>query len=189
MAVLTCATDSILNPAICNDRGGIREAYWFEYDKVDWDAMVADPLQFDVSNHQVLGYTMIGGATMSPLTFIRKSAYYEFTYEREADVYSILVQWIFKAKENSRRVSLQKAIACCNLGLHLYMNDNTQRVIGPDFNGESIEEMVEGLAVGRHLDASGQMGTSRARDEMDLIGESFYAPLFADVPKANLPLA
>jgi len=150
--------------------------------------MLADPLQFDSATHEVLGYTMLGGATMSRLSFIRKSAFYDFTYERESDVYTILVQWIFKAKDVARRLALQKAIACCNLGLHIYCNDGTQRVVGPDYNGDTIEEMLEALAVTRHLDSSGQLGTSRARDEMDLGGESFFAPLFAQVDRANLPL-
>lgn len=188
MAEITCGVTEILNPTICNDRGGIRKAFWFEYDKVDWETMIGDPLQFDTTNHQVLGYTMLGGAVMEPLTFLRKSAFFDFTYEREADVYTILVQWVFKAKDINRRLAIQKAIACCNLGLHIYCNDGTQRVIGPDYNGVEVDEMLEGLAVARHLDSSGQLGTSRARDEMDLGGESFYAPLFADVAEGDIPL-
>lgn len=188
MALITCALDTITNPAVCNDRGGIRKAYWFEFDSVDWPTMLADPLQFDPANHQVLGYTMLGGATFHELTFERKSAFYDFTFTRDEDVYTILVQWIFKAKDNARRLALQNAIACCNLGLHIYGNDGTQRVIGPDYNGVVIDEMLEPLAVTRHLDSSGQLGTSRARDEMDLGGESFFAPLFASVDEGDLPL-
>lgn len=188
MPEITCALEAIQNPAVCNDRGGIRKAYWFEFDKVDWDTMLADPLQFDTATHQILGYTMIGGAIFYELTFQRKSAFYDFTYTSEDDLYTILVQWIFKAKDNARRLALQQAISCCNLGLHIYSNDGTQRVIGPDYNGEVIDEMLEPLRVSRHLDSSGQLGTSKGRDELDLGGESFFAPLFADVAEADLPL-
>lgn len=189
MAEITCQLDEILNPATCNDRGGIRALYWFEADKVDWDAMAADPLQFDPATQTVLGYTMIGGATMNKLTFERKEAFYDFTFTRDADIYELLITLMFKAKDVARRNSLQSAIACCDVGLHIYTNDGTQRVVGIDWNGEMFDSIPEKLAVTRHLDSSGQLGSSRARDELDLGGESFFAPLFADVEESALPLA
>lgn len=188
MAEITCGLEGIQNPAVCNDRGGIRAAYWFERDKVDWDAMLIDPLQFDTTNHIILGYTMIGGAVMNKLTFERKNAFYDFTYTSDADTYEILITMFFKAKEAARRLKLQKAIACCDIGFHLYGNDGTQRVVGPDYNGLAIDQMLEPLRVTRHLDSGGQLGTSKGRDEVDLGGEAFYAPLFATVAEADLPL-
>ena len=189
MAEITCSLEEILNPTICNDRGGIRAAYWFERDKVDWDAMLADPAQFDPVNHLILGYTMIGGAVMNKLTFERKQAFYDFTYTSDTDVYTLLITMFFKAKDSARRLKLQQAIACCDIGIHIYSNDGTQRVVGIDYNGDVIEQQLEALRVTRHLDSGGQLGTSKARDEMDLGGEAFFAPLFATVPEANLPLA
>jgi len=188
MPQITCALDNILNPTVCNDRGGFRKAFWFEANKVDWDAIFADPLQFDTTTHQIIGYTMIGGAVMYELTFEPKSAFYEFTFTRETDLYTILVQMFFKAKDNARRQALQAAIACCNVGMHIYANDGTQRVVAQDFDGNGFVNMLEPLAITRHLDGSGQLGTSRARDELDLGGEAFFAPLFANVDEANLPL-
>lgn len=188
MPEITCSLEQILNPAVCNDRGGIRAAYWFERDKVDWDTMLGDPLQFDTTNQLILGYTMIGGAIMNKLTFERKNAFYDFTYTGDADVYEILVTMFFKAKDNDRKNKLQQAIACCDIGIHIYGNDGTQRVIGIDYNGVTMEQILEPLSVTRHLDSGGQLGTSRARDELDLGGESFFAPLFADVDEASLPL-
>lgn len=188
MPIITCGLDTIANPAVCNNRGGFRKAYWFEADKVDWAAMFADPLQFDTTTHDILGYTMIGGAVMYPLTFEPKSAFYDFTYTADTDVYTILVQMIFKAKESDRRKKLQEAIACCNVGLHIYANDGTQRVIAQDFDGNGFIDMLESLQITRHLDSSGQLGSSKSRDELDLGGEGFFAPLFAQVDEANLPL-
>lgn len=188
MAEITCQLDAITNPAVCNDRGGIRALYWFEADKVDWATMAADPLQFDTTNQQILGYTMLGGAVMTKLTFERKEAFYDFTYTRDADVYELLITLMFKSKDIDRRNSLQSAIACCNVGLHIYDNSGVQRVVGQDWNGDSFNDILEELAIARHLDSSGQLGTSRARDEMDLGGQSFFAPLFADVLEADLPL-
>lgn len=188
MAAITCALDEILNPAVCNDRGGIREAYWFNVDDVDWDDMAGDALKFDTTNQRILGYTMIGGATMNKLSFERKEAFYDFTYTADTDVYTLLITMLFKAKDEARRNSLQSAIACCNVGIHIYSNDGTQRVVGIDWNGDTFDGILEQLRVSRHLDSSGQLGSSRARDEMDLGGESFFAPLFAQVPVASLPL-
>jgi hypothetical protein len=188
MAEITCSLEQILNPSVCNDRGGIRAAYWFECDKVDWDTMIADPLQFDTTGHIVLGYTMIGGAVMNKLTFERKNAFYDFTYTSDTDVYVQLITMFFKAKDADRRLKLQQAIACCDIGFHIYANDGTQRVVCMDYNGEVIEQQLEPLRLTRHLDSGGQLGTSKARDEVDLGGESFFAPMFANVPEASLPL-
>lgn len=188
MAEITCELDQILNPTTCNDRGGIRAAYWFKTTDVDWSAMAADPLQFDPATETILDYTMIGGAIMHKLTFERKEAFYEFTYTRDTDVYTILITMFFKAKDAARRYALQRAIACCNLGIHIYTNDGTQRVVAQDWNGDAFDDLLTGLYVTRHLDASGQLGTSKARDELDLGGEAFFAPLFADVLEADLPL-
>lgn len=188
MAEITCALDQITNPSVCNDRGGIRALYWFEVEDVDWAAMAADPLQFDTTNQEILGYTMVGGATMNKVTFERKEAFYEFTYTRDTDVYELLLTLLFKAKDIARRNSLQKAIACCNIGVHIYGNSGEQRVIAQDWNGNQFDNILEQLSVTRHLDASGQLGQSKARDELDLGGQSFYAPLFANVDEAALPL-
>jgi len=126
---------------------------------------------------------------MNKLTFERKEAFYDFTYTADADVYELLITMFFKAKDSARRNSLQSAITCCNIGMHIYTNDGTQRVVGQDWNGESMDDMLEELRITRHLDSSGQLGTSRARDEVDLGGESFFSPLFADVAESELPLA
>ena len=44
------------------------------------------------------------------------------------------------------------------------------------------------MAVTRHLDSGGQLGTSKGRDELDLGGQSFFAPLMATVDETTIPL-
>jgi hypothetical protein len=189
MAQITCALDQITNPAACNDRGGISRVVWFDVGTVDWDAMAADPTKFDPMTQRILGYTMIGGATMNAITFERKLAFYDFNYTRDDDFYTLLVTLGFKGKQYQLRNSLQSALACCNIGLHIYGNAGEQRVVGIDWDGEAFLNIAEQLAVTRHNDRGGQLGTSRAGDEIDLGGESVFAPLFADVAYSDLPLA
>jgi len=189
MALISCALEEILNPLSCNGRGGIAQIAWFDIGAVDWAAMAAAVNQFDVANQTILGYTMIGGATMNKVTFERKSAYYEFVYTDDSGVYSLLTTFNFRGKQADRRNKLTSALQCCNVGLHIYGNSGEQRVVGIDWNGEEFLNLLEQQRILRHLDGGGQLGTSVARDELDLGGESFYAPLFANVPIANLPLA
>ena len=188
MALITCELDNIQKIANCADRGGYRKLYWFRPSEVDWATMLADPLLFDPATHTILDYAMIGGAVFTEVEFEPKSSFYDFTFTKETDVYSLLVSWIHKGKDPVRRLALQKAINCCDIGVHIYANDGSQRVIAQDYNGETMVDLLDPLAVGRHLDSSGQLGSSRSRDEIDLTGEAFYAPLFATVAEADLPL-
>lgn len=188
MAEITCALNAIVNQSGCNDRGGLRAFYWFEVEDVDWETMLADPLQFDEATQTILGFTMVGAATMSKVTFKREEAFYDFTYTEDTDLYEQLITLMFEGKSNPRRIALQQAIACCNIGAILYANDGSQRVIGKDYNGVVFDDVLKRLRVARHLDSSGQLSNSRSRDELDLAGKSFYAPLFANVDEADLPL-
>ena len=188
MAVIACELLGLNSLNNCNDRGGIRTAFWAEYDGIDWPTMLADPLLFDPVNQQILGYAMLGGAVFSPIVGESKNSYYEFTYTSEQDFYQLLVTFLFKGKDRERRNRLQSAIACCNVVIHIYGRSGEQRVVGIDYNGEVFDPIVEFARVTRHLDSGGQLGTSRSRDELDLGGQSFYAPLWANVPQEDIPL-
>jgi len=188
MAVISCDLLALNSANDCNDRGGIRKAFWTEYNNIDWDTMLADPLLFDPTNEQILGYAMNGGAVFTEIEGESKNSFYEFTYTSEQDFYQLLVTFLFKGKDRTRRNRLQKAIACCNVVIHIYGRSGEQRVIGVDYNGEVFDPIVEFARVTRHLDSGGQLGTSRSRDELDLGGQSFYAPLWANVAESDIPL-
>lgn len=125
---------------------------------------------------------------MNKVEFERKEAFYDFDFTEEADVYTLLLTFLFKGKDNDRKNSLQKAIACCRMGAVIFSNDGSQRVIGRDYNGLVFDNLLEEMTVKRHKDAGGQLGTSKSRDELDLGGESFFAPLFATLDESALPL-
>lgn len=188
MPLNVCTLGEILEQAGCNFRGGIRRLYWTESANIDWAAMLADPLQFDPTNQQILGYTMIGGAVFNKLEFERKDAFYDFTYTEESGVWTLNIPMIFRGKNLTQRNTLNLATLCCDIVAHIYDNSGIQRVVGIDYDGEVFDPIVSKLKVTRVLDSSGQLGQSDARDEMDLGGESFYSPLFANVPLADIPL-
>lgn len=188
MAEITCALNTIAESSTCNDRPGVRAAYWANYSDIDWDTMAGDPLDFDTTNQEILDYVMLSSAVFYKVNFERKGAFADFTYTRDQDFYNILVTLIMKGKDMDRRNSLTSAIPCCNVVLHLYMNDGTQRVVGVEWTGDAFQTMLTKLSIVRHLDSTGQVGTSRSRDEVDLGGESTYAPLFASVAESALPL-
>ena len=162
--------------------------YWTEYQNIDWASMVASPTNFDTANHEVLEYIMNGGAVWSKVEFEKKQSFYEFTYTAEDDFYTLLLTLGFNGKDSARRTKLQKAIQCCEIVVHIFGYGGEQRVIGADYNGEVVESIVELQTVTRHLDRGGQLGTSQPGDEVDLGGESFFAPMFAQVTEADIPL-
>jgi len=187
MPEIVCATGDLLNDD-CSDRGGIRAAYWTERGNVDLDTMLGDPLLFEPTNQTILNYAMVGGATFNRLEFEPEDSFYEFTYTEDVDMYEILVTMLFRGKNVGRRNVLAQALLCCDLFIHIFDYLGNQRVIGTDYNGVVFNRMPRRLRIGRHLDASGQLSQSKARDELDFTGRSFYAPMFAEVDEASIPL-
>lgn len=188
MATISCALDAISTPAGCNRRGSIKVLYWTEYANVDWDAMAGNALMFNPTTQTILDYTMVGAGVFKKVEFEPKGSFYDNTYTKDAGVYSLLLTMLFSGKDVTRRNSLMEAVQCCSIVVHAYGYDGKQRVFGVDWDGEAFQVLPTPLTVTRHLDSSGQLGSSESRDEVDLGGESFYAPLFATVAEADIPL-
>ena len=188
MPLITCALDSIVNPTTCNERAGIKSLYWTTYESIDWTTMAATPAQFDQTNQTILDYAMVGGGVFTKVEFERKGAFYDFTYTQDQGFYENLISLLFRGKDITRRNSLQSAIACCNVVLHIYGNGGEQRVVGVDWDGVVFDNILEKMAVTRHLDSGGQLGTSKGRDELDIGGQSFFAPIWATVDETTIPL-
>jgi hypothetical protein len=186
--VSTCELTDITESDDCKIRGGIKTAYWTEYNSIDWEDMASDPLKFDTATETVLGYTMVGGAVFKKLTFGRKNGFYDFTFTEDTDVYEQLITMIFEGKSNANRLAFKKSLNCCRIVLHIFDNNCLERIVGVEWDGASFEPQVKTLRIGRHLDSSGQSGDSKSRDEFDLVGESLFAPLFSTVGETNIPL-
>ncbi len=149
-----CALDQLSTNTQCGNRGGIRIGYWTKYENIDWDAMATDPLKFDPVTKQILGYTMVGGATWNKVSFNKKSGFYNFDYTSETQVFTQLVQMFFFGKTNERKNALDAAIACCSVVAHLFGTDGQQRVPGVEWNGTGFEEQTEPLVITRISDTS-----------------------------------
>lgn len=185
----TCEIVEVTTSSTCNDRGGIRALYVIENSQIDWAGMVGDPAYFDAANQEIIALKFTTGANAKKWTFERKEAFYEFTYTAEQDFYNLLITLAFKGKDRARRNALTSAIACCDVTVVIFGNGGEQRIVGIDYNGTTFDPILELLRVTRHVDAGGQLGSSRGRDELDFGGESFTAPLFGALTEADLLVA
>jgi hypothetical protein len=184
----SCELSDLSASTDCSIRGGLKSAYWVRYDEIDWATMAADPLQFDTATETILAYTMVGAAVWNKLTFDRKLGFYDFTYTEDDDVYQILLTVTFEGKSKTNRNALANSIACCDIVLQLYDNNCLGRTVGVDWDGTSFEPQIKKLRITRHLDSSGQFGDSKARDEVDIGGESLTPPLFSEADETALVL-
>jgi len=188
VCVTTCELADISTSDECNIRGGLKTVYWALYSDIDWEDMAADPLQFDTATQEILGYTMVGGAVFNKLTFERKQGLYDFTYTEDTGVYEQVVTMIFEGKSVTLRNALVSTIGCCKIILHIFDNNCLERVVGVEWDGVTFEPQVKTLRITRHLDSSGEFGTAPARDELDIGGESLFAPIYAQVGETNIPV-
>lgn len=184
----SCEVADIESSDDCNIRGGLKVAYWAQYNDIDWDAMTTDPAAFDPVNQCILAYTMVDGATWKKLSFDRKLGSYNFTYTEDTDLYEQVITMVFEGKSKENRNAFCKAIGCCKLVLHLFDNNCQSRVVGVEWDGQSFEPQVTTLRFGRHLDSSGEFGSTKARDEIDFTGESICPPMFSELEQSTLPV-
>lgn len=188
VSLFPCSLDAISEPDDCNTRGGLSSAYWVKASDIDWNAMESDPTSFDPTEQKILGYIMVGAAVFTPIKFNRKGGSYSFTWTDETQSYEQLIPMIFEGKDSANRVAIQNAISCCKIILHLFDNNGLERVVGIEWNGSKFVPQVRNLRVVRHLDASGNLSGEKGREELDLGGESTFAPLYAEVGEANMPV-
>ncbi|MEL6141242.1 MAG: hypothetical protein AAFU67_06460 [Bacteroidota bacterium] len=188
MPVITCALDGILNDNTCNKSKGVKAVYWVERTSINWDGMLADSNCFDQVNQQILAYKMLGGATFSQIEFQRRTAQFDATYTSDTGAYDILLQMIIEGKSCARRNALNAAIKCCDIYLHVYLNNGDERVIGIEWDGEAFDAPLTLLAITRHLDSYGVFDGDDPRDELDIGGSQFTTPLCASVSRTALPL-
>ena len=125
---------------------------------------------------------------LKTLTFDKKQAFYDFNFSDDADVYEQIITIIFEGKSKANRNAFCRAIQACKLVLHIIDSNCLERVVGVEWNGTVFDVQTTGLKIGAHRDSSGQRGSSKARDEIDFIGESDCPPLFAEVGEANIPV-
>ncbi len=167
--LISCALDEITQQDKCNDRGGIRVVYWTEFANINLVALNATEF-FDEATETIIGYPpLLNNGVFTKVSFEPLTSFYNFNYTRENDYYENLITLGFKGKSSDRRMKLQRAIACCNIWLHIFSNDGTSRVVAVDYNGVNFVQQVEGLSITRHDDNGGQLGSSRATDALDLV--------------------
>lgn len=184
----TCELTDIEEDDDCNNRGGIKTVYWAKYADIDWATMATDPLKFNPTTQTILGFTMLASAVFHKLTFGRKQAFYNFTYTKDTDVYAQVITLIFNGKSATNRNAFAKAVGCCKVVAVIFDNNCLSRVVGVEWDGTTFEPQITPLGITRHLDSSGQFGADKARDEIDLGGESLIAPLYSTALESAIPV-
>lgn len=186
MAEIVCALEGINSPANCTDKKGVRRAFFAQRSLIDWDAMLADPLKFSESDEQILGYTYLAGGKHVEIEYERRSGQFDATYTGDQGYYEVLFQFIMEGKDRTRTNALKRLAACCDLTVHVYLSDGSQRVIGIDYDGTIFDIPLSRFRVERHLDSAGAFDGDPARDEVDIQGQQEFAPLYANVPVADM---
>lgn len=167
----------------CNLRGGLKTIKWIENQHIDWDEMTTNTANANVNvDGEVIQFAYTGSetdASWHTLTFERKLGSYNFTFTEDADVYEQLITVTFEGKSKADREIFLNALSVCKIVAVVYDNNCQARLIGVDYDG-TFTEQIKSLRIVRHLDASGEFGTSKARDEMDLGGESLFPPMYVN---------
>lgn len=183
-----CDLGGITTNDDCGNKGGLADAYWTKYDSVNWASMAGNPLNFNPTTLLILDYVMNGTEVFTQLEFKVEDSTYDFTFTEEADAYDQLIKFVFEGKSNAQTTAFRKAVGCCKMIIHLIDVNGLERVVGVEWNGTAFIKQLKTLRMVRHLDTSGQLGQSRARDEMDLGGKSVRPPLYATVGASNIPV-
>lgn len=186
MPLIVCELEGFGTSTTCNKKKGVRRVFAAQGSLIDWEAMLTDNTKFDPATEQILGYEYLTGGKHVELTFERKSGQFDATYTRDTGYYDTILQMILNGKDRTRTNSIKRMIACCDLSLHIYMADGTQRVLGIDYDGEAFDKPLLKFEISRHLDSAGALEGDESRDELDFNGQLEFAPLFANVPVATL---
>lgn len=189
MALITCELDGITGVAGCTKKKGVRRAFFAQSSLIDWPAMLADPSKFDPAAEQVLGYTYLAGGKHVEIEYERRTGQFDATFTGDQGYYDVLFQMIMLGKDRTRTNALKRLAVCCDLSIHLFLSDGSQRVIGIDYDGEVFDRPLDKFDVARHLDSAGAFDGDDARDEIDIQGQQEFAPLFASVPVSELVLS
>lgn len=174
----------------CSTRGGMNVGYWAKYSDIDWVAMATGQTpQFNSTTKQISGFTMIGNTFFTKVEHDKKLGSYEAIYTEADGFYKNSLKLFFIGKSNANREVFSHAISCCDIVYITIGNDGTIRIFGADFNGTSITQLLTPLKIARHGDYGGQLGQSdKARDEVDLEGESLNAPFFGTFAESAIPV-
>lgn len=183
LCVNTCELTDLSTSDACKVRGGISCIYWIRCTELDLEQMAAD---YDDTVGCLTGYVKKAPAVWSKLSFDKKNAFYDFTYTEDDDVYVQLITIIFEGQSKELRNAFCHAVQCCDIILHIIDNNCLTRTVGLEWDGCNFTKQTKTLRIGRHLDSSGQLGDSKARNEIDFVGESICPPIYNTVAEADL---
>ena len=189
MAGFTGVLEGLTTSDKCSKKKGVKAAYAASGSLIDWAFMQNDGTYFDQTTQQILKYKYLPGGGHVKMDFDRKSGIFNSTYTRDTGYFDTIFQMVMLGKDRVRTNAIKQYIVNCDLALHLYMNDGTQRVLGIDWDGEAFDKPILKFEVDRVLDTHGELEGDDPRDEIDFGGQLLYPALYANVPRAELDAA
>lgn len=184
--IIDCDTEAQLQAVIqetiaCLIRGGFRVAYWALYGDIDWSSVTH-------TNGSITAWAMVTDKLFYKVEFNKKDATHFAEYTEDTQVYTEQIQMIFDSLVN--KDAIQSALNTGCIVFHLFDNNCKEYVYGVQYNPntDAFERTEKTLRVGRHRIDGGQLGSSIARNELDLVGESSFGPIEAAVGEENVPI-
>lgn len=187
LCAYTCTLGDLETDDSCNTSGGIQEIYWCQYGDINWAATVAavEPVLFNPTTEVLTGFVMQGGVWYK-VTPERKTSQYTFTFGEDTQVYEQEIVINFEGGSAAFRLKIKNSFKCCNLVLLIVDNNCNQRLVGVEWNGTAFIKQVKTVRYGTHVDRSGELGTSKAGNDVTLVGESLVAPIYCNVNLTTL---
>lgn len=170
MPDFTCAAPALTTGAMCSSKGGLLTVFWTLDTMINWEDMALIANYTDGS-YLITDWSMESGGFWSQIEFERENGRYNSEYTLANGFYDVLISnLLFKGHDTARSISLGKAVACCNLILQIYDNNETARVVGREFVSGAWVKPVRTARIARHLDTSGVFGSEDdvSRDEFDI---------------------
>lgn len=188
--VTACTLGSPTTDVSC-DSGGIRRAYWAKYSDIDWATMVGSSSSFDSATREIKTFTMLSSAVFKPLSIDAKTGKAEATYNEGDGFYSVNINLNFMGQSAANRLIFDNALSCSTLVIVTIHNNGKIRCYGVDYDSSATKffKPLKTLRIGTHLDASGTLGNNdKTRDELTVVGESLFAPLFCNMAESAIPV-
>ena len=180
-----CEDDTLLQEVIqstiaCLISGGFHTAYWTTYDQIDW-------ANTTITDGVITAYAMNDGGLWYKVESDPKGATFNSEFTEENQFYTDQILMTFESLQN--RQAVQSAIQTGCIVIHIFDNNCLEWVFGVSHINGAFQKPVKTLRVARHRMDGGQLATSLARNELDLVGESFFGPLSSTVGVDGLTVA
>lgn len=174
------------NEVDCVKGKGVSRVFFAQASLIDWDAMYLSPLHWDSENEQIKDYIYLVGGVHHEIKFEKLGSVFFSERTSDNDYYETLLTLILKGNSPARAKKIRRLLNCCDLALHVYLSNGTQRVLGRDLDVTGFVNPVSKSELGRHRNDAGTLGGDDSRDELDFTQQTEYEPVYGNVAISTL---